>query len=853
MTYLPSLIKKIDDFYNLTKSFANLNKSAQQSWSMPDDPEEEEETTPPEEDGNLYSNIMNVANSLSNDANDHQNEDVANELVLIGELYKKALEINGGYNQLIKAISTALANIDSMIDDSDGVIGEDVRDAAEDVLEETASDLRRRSKASIGSQADETAAMNALRAVKQQFNTQEARQEMEGQKSVYEKGKPGEESGHGISARAPLETPEKYAREMKRLEDSLPSESDVAQKKDMEELGRTLARLIKQMTEVTRLQDLLKITPEDKQTQQELIAAEKYLIDLRTQRRILKTKLNEVLLKKEQLDLANQFNKTRNPEEQKWLKEKIDLLGLQLNRKILRKRDEIQARKVKINSMGVVDEHGDFQSLTIPEEQRIALNKAIEQGKQQTISKTEYDRSLTEQRGKGQGREDVPNLPSDQRGGWRPIVQKDFSRFTFPALAKELRDRNNTAIDSARRYMTNEKEGGKSMLKDSVKAVSDAIRKKDNAAKYAAILNLKNKIKETFKLQEPAFQSYRRSIKLLPIFKRIEESVYGIIPWQNDDGIWAPKNMEFIQNIISDIDKLEDQYAKYYQSKGRPAFSYDISPRFDAVLKFLPKISKYLEQNVLKNKDHEQEIVSKQASIFEIYAQDTDPNQLNLKKKEYDRARTEQRGLEQGREDVPYLPSNQRGGWRPIVQKDFSKFTFPAMIKELRDKINTAIDTSRKDIHSIKANGHPALKLYIDAVSNAIRKKDNAAKYIAITNLKKIIEDSFNEQNNAFQSYRRSIKLVPIFRKLENNLTEMKDWQDANGKWQLKNIILVQDTISSMKKLSEQYAKYYSVTGQSKLDNIKPHFDGALKFFPQISQYLEQNVLQNNVGEINDK
>jgi len=604
MTYLPSLIKKIDNFYNLTQSFSNLKKTAQQSWSMPDDPEEEEDVAAPEE-GSLYSNIMNVANSLSNEANDHQNEDVANELVLIGELYKKALEINGGYNQLIKAISTALANIDSMIDDSDGVIGEDVRDAAEDVLEEAASDLRKRAKSSVSSQADETTAINALRSVKQQFNTQEAREEMEGQRSVYEKGKPGEESGHGISARAPLETPEKYAREMKRLEDSLPSETDANQKKDMEELGRTLARLIKQMTEVTRLRDLLKITPEDKQTQTELIAAEKSLNDLRTQRRILKTKLNEVLLKKEQLELANQFNKTRNPEEQKWIKEKIDLLGLQLNRKILRKRDEIQARKTKINTMGVVDEHGDFQSLTIPEEQRIALNKAIEQGKQQTISKTEYDRALTEQRGIGQGREEVPNLPSDQRGGWRPIVQKDFSRFTFPALAKELRDRNNTAIDSARRYITNEKEGGQKGLKDSVKAVSDAIRKKDNAAKYTAILNLKNKIKETFKVQEPAFQSYRRSIKLLPIFKRIEDAVYGIIPWQNEDGVWAPKNMEFIQNIVSDIDKLEEQYAKYYQVKERPSFTYDIRPRFDAVLKYLPRISQYLEQNVLKNKDYD--------------------------------------------------------------------------------------------------------------------------------------------------------------------------------------------------------------------------------------------------------
>ena len=111
MPYLPNIIKRIDNFYNLTQSLTRLKRMAvPQYYTMPDDPEEEEEDLskglPGDEWVGIYPKIISVANQLSEQA-----DDISNELQLIAELYKKALEINGGYSQVGKAISISLANM----------------------------------------------------------------------------------------------------------------------------------------------------------------------------------------------------------------------------------------------------------------------------------------------------------------------------------------------------------------------------------------------------------------------------------------------------------------------------------------------------------------------------------------------------------------------------------------------------------------------------------------------------------------------------------------------------------------------------------------------------------------------
>src|ERR1039457_6412097 len=126
MPYLPSIIKKIDDFYRLTETKSGLKKLAQTyngGYVSPDEPEEEIDQEPVQDKEGLYPVVIAKIKELSKEDNE-QYEDIANQVRFIAELYKKALEINGGYSQVINRIITASAEISSCIDDSHGKIGE---------------------------------------------------------------------------------------------------------------------------------------------------------------------------------------------------------------------------------------------------------------------------------------------------------------------------------------------------------------------------------------------------------------------------------------------------------------------------------------------------------------------------------------------------------------------------------------------------------------------------------------------------------------------------------------------------------------------------------------------------------
>lgn len=597
MTYLPSLIKKIDDYHRLSEAFASLKKMGQ-GYYMPDEPEDEEPEAAPEggSDIGLYPEVMATINSLSDESNDYKYDDIAHELSLIAELYKRAVEINGGFNQMKEYIKRTMANIDMMIDESDGRIGEDVRDIADETLENLSSDLRQRAKSSITQQMDEPQAAAILKSVKDDFNRQEAQQEMAEQKSVYERGKPGEETGHGISARAVPETPEKYAKQIETLKASLDAETDPNNKANIVELIQTLAALIKQMAATKSLEDEVKITPDDTEKKEEFIKAAELLNQLRAKRLTLKRKMNEFLLSKDEEKLEAQFAKSNNPKEMEWLQQQIDLLRVRKSND-LRKRDEIKARKAKINSWGVIDEHGDFQSLNVPETERIALDRAIQLGQEKKVSKADYDRSLTEQRAKIQGR--VPAKRAPQRGGWAPYERQtslDKSMFDpsyFPLLASKIGPGINTAVSGATYYIAREKEGGVVALKPFIEAVSKAIRSKDNVAKFRAIAKLREETsKYVLGKNKDAVASYEIALRLTPFFRKIDESVKVIASWQKD-GQWPldDAKKQFVKDTTVYIAKMVEIYQRQYGHK-RSNFN-------SLATILLPKVKEYLEQIVL--------------------------------------------------------------------------------------------------------------------------------------------------------------------------------------------------------------------------------------------------------------
>ena len=102
--FLPTLIKKIDDFYKLALEAVNFVKSGQQGFSMPDDPEEDDTARQPDnspDSNDEYAELIRAAQNVSDPS-------LSSELQLVAEMYKKALELGGGYNSINRAISNII-------------------------------------------------------------------------------------------------------------------------------------------------------------------------------------------------------------------------------------------------------------------------------------------------------------------------------------------------------------------------------------------------------------------------------------------------------------------------------------------------------------------------------------------------------------------------------------------------------------------------------------------------------------------------------------------------------------------------------------------------------------------------
>jgi hypothetical protein len=593
MTYLPSLIKKIDDFYSLTESLTRLKRLGAETWTMPDDPEEEEGgALPGDEFSGLYPKVMDIINEINAS---ESNEDIANELQLIAELYKKAVEINGGYKAVQDYIRRAMANIDMLIDESDGTIGEDIRDLADEALEDLSSDLRQRAKTAPGTQASEVQAAAQLKDVKNQFNSAEVQKEVASQKSVYERGKPGQETGHTI-VRKTAETPAKYAKEIARLRETLQTTTDSANKTNIEFLITTLVELVEAMNNVKRLEGELKVSPGDPPTVEAFKQVTTRLEELRKQRLLYRRKLNELILKDDQTQLRRRMYETRDAREKAWLEERIRLLDLRMNEKLLRKRDMIKALKARINSSGVLDERGDFQALTIPEATHQALEEAYQAGSLKSITKADYDRKQTIERGVEHGkRGPVPERQKGRVGGGRAgerIHNYELDNATFPGLVDKLNEKINTSAHVARLNITQmvvDKKKVHNELKPFVDRVSKAIQKKDNAAKLVAIKELKAQMKIRMD-KAPAIKALARNIRWLPFFQRVKTELETIAGWNIDsDKNFDETKTTTIQKALIAGRKVTDAYRHYYPETG-PKRPNQLEIAFDGTVRYLDDV-----------------------------------------------------------------------------------------------------------------------------------------------------------------------------------------------------------------------------------------------------------------------
>jgi hypothetical protein len=470
-----------------------------------------------------------------------------------------------------------------------------------------ASDLRERSKSPITRQMDEATAHRMLKDVQNEFLGNEAKQEMVSQKSVYEKGRPGAETGHTVAGPKYLETPDKYAKQIESLKEDLNKEQDPNNRANIVGQLSTLMQLIRQMEVVTKLSDAFKNTPEDQVAKQKLDEATEVLDKLRAQRASLQRKLSNFILRKEQQQLTSQINAFPSEEnlpearrkEKQWLEEKIKLLEVRMSNS-LRKRDEIKSRKALINALGIIDPHGDFQPLKVSDLELMTFNRAIALGKDKILSKADYDRSRTEAMGREQKRDYVPVAPAE-RGGGRAPLNLDYSTATFPAKLKQFRDLNNTAMADSRKYIMRPNEKGDPTLKPFVEAISLAIRNKDKQGQYRAVNELRAATANTL-VKSSSLQGYIQCIRLAPHFKKVEEDLFALKGKQDENGKWnlSQKELEKVQVILEEMGRIRDFYNRFYQNPQARKFREQPYAFYKNVTKFFSMFEEYIKNNMLR-------------------------------------------------------------------------------------------------------------------------------------------------------------------------------------------------------------------------------------------------------------
>lgn len=156
MNKLSQLLQSIDYFYKKAmQSYRLVSLGAPPDysggWSSPDDPEEDET--------GLYGEIVDTARSL-------EDENLSDPLLLIAEMYKKALEIDNGYNFINKGISSFIT---IQLDNERDLEQQRVLD----LLNKVSKDLRDRASASGAYGGDSVQALQELKEVERRFNASE--------------------------------------------------------------------------------------------------------------------------------------------------------------------------------------------------------------------------------------------------------------------------------------------------------------------------------------------------------------------------------------------------------------------------------------------------------------------------------------------------------------------------------------------------------------------------------------------------------------------------------------------------------------------------------------------------------
>lgn len=393
MNKLDKLISKIDSF--CTQALCSLlliKKGAEpQGYYMPDDPEEENDTPEPMtgEDVGKYNELLHVAQQV-------RDPGLSSELILLAELYRKSIEIGGGYNSINRSIHNI---INMYLEDEEDPQQEEI----EDILNEVVSDLRKRAGGAAGlAKPDSPGAIKALKEMKDNFNSQNLQQEVydlsnydETASSTFDPtGGVGKEEagkgfgrGHSFTTRKSLKDwISHYENEIQRYADLLNSVTNVGIKDKIKTLLDILNKLKANTVEENKLAEAYSTT-NDEETGTQLNKVKEENKKLKQDRTSLKQGIRNIEISRSINTLQESLNNTRNADEKDRLQQEIDLLKL-VSSKDIGKTEERNWRRILLKSMS----GGNKISL----ETRQKLEENIQKAAAKKKSYDQYQKEIAE-------------------------------------------------------------------------------------------------------------------------------------------------------------------------------------------------------------------------------------------------------------------------------------------------------------------------------------------------------------------------------------------------------------------------------------------------------------------------
>jgi len=646
MPFLPSIIKRIDEFYKIAERYSLVSLGASDAELMV---------------------------QLSQASEQVLNPELRYNLTALAAMYQKALEINGGFNTLYKMIQSIVEDMDP---------DEEETEPVENLMNQIASSIRARAARpdSPGDLRELQMAATSARTEESPF--MESEPEEDDEESAYEAmlgyggaDKAFEEEGGvaqfdptgGVSPEAArsgtgrgysvgqirsfkdwaelyANEREKYERDLTGPDDLLSpagraARTDVRVQSNLRSLIDVLGKLSKLTYEALKLENKISLESEVEHPEEEAQLA-KIRAELRTlerERRSLKKNLNK-FYKTNELDLlkAKRNAPGTSPQEKRILDEKIKLQELRISGKYGYGKEAKE--RAKLITALTADPN-------LSEDMTKKMQESINGAAQFTdkMTRAQYDRIITEQRGKEQAREVTPTYEPGRGGARTPMhklpkeQQIDLEKGGFTSLLHQVGQDIGSVTMAARQAIYRAESGGGGQrgakakenpeYKRIIDEISAAIRKKDRAALYDAQSRLAAAVSNDMHVAKSQLKGYADIIRLEPHFRKVLETLRDLTknekpskknpnppPPKVDEATghlivdnFSEEDKAALSQVLNDMHRLRKLYTQYYvniaemgaRRGDKPSSEWwavkkQITPRFRQTIDNMGKIEVYL-------------------------------------------------------------------------------------------------------------------------------------------------------------------------------------------------------------------------------------------------------------------